>query len=151
MPNEAAKRSPHSLPGLPPALGPVAARGEWAAAAAEILWHAAAGCDARAFLADALPAVARALQAPLALVAAPREGRWEVVAQAGAARALAWYDEYLTRAPSGPFASEALGRKMTLIERLQGPDRARPLAEEYLRLFPKGNYAGAARTLMRAP
>jgi len=78
-------------------------------------------------------------------------GRVEELREHGGQQALAWYEQYLSGAPSGPFAGEALGRKMTLAERLDGPERARPVAEEYLRRFPKGNYAGAARTLMRAP
>jgi TolA-binding protein len=63
--------------------------------------------------------------------------------------ALSWYDKYLDRAPSGAYASEALGRKMTLIARL-GPERAGPIAEQYLRQFPKGSYAGSARALLKA-
>ncbi len=78
-------------------------------------------------------------------------GRVEELNDRGAAQAISHYDEYLTRAPAGPFVGEALGRKMTLIDRLQGAAKARPVAEEYLRRFPKGNYAGAARTLLRAP
>jgi hypothetical protein len=78
-------------------------------------------------------------------------GRAEELHEHGAAQAIARYDEYLTRAPAGPFVGEALGRKMTLTDRLEGPASARPVAEEYLRRFPKGNYAGAARTLLRAP
>jgi hypothetical protein len=78
-------------------------------------------------------------------------GRVEELRERGATQAITWYDEYLTRAPAGPFVGEALGRKMTLTDRLQGPARAHPIAEEYLRRFPKGNYAGAARTLLRAP
>jgi hypothetical protein len=78
-------------------------------------------------------------------------GRVEESRENGTARAIAWYDEYLARAPSGPFVGEALGRKMTLTDKLAGPARARPVAEDYLRRFPKGNYAGSARELIRAP
>jgi len=78
-------------------------------------------------------------------------GRVEESRQSGTARAVAWYDKYLIRAPTGPFAGEALGRKMTLTDKLEGPARARPIAADYLRRFPKGNYAGSARELMRAP
>jgi hypothetical protein len=88
---------------------------------------------------------------PRALDAVFLLGRVEELREHGGEQALAWYEQYLAGAPSGPFAGEALGRKMTLTERLEGPERARPVAEEYLRRFPKGNYAGAARTLMRAP
>ena len=67
------------------------------------------------------------------------------------ARAIQWYDEYLMRAPTGTYASEALGRKMTLTNKLGGTSRARPIAEEYLRRFPAGTYAGPARAIVRAP
>ena len=78
-------------------------------------------------------------------------GRSEETRESGTAHAIAWYDEYLNRAPTGPFVGEALGRKMTLTEKLEGPARARPVAQDYLRRFPKGNYAGSARELIRAP
>jgi len=78
-------------------------------------------------------------------------GRVEEATLGGRARALRWYDEYLSRAPSGTYASEALGRKMTLTNELNGTSRARPLAEEYLRRFPGGSYAGSAQALMRTP
>lgn len=76
-------------------------------------------------------------------------GRVEESRGSGTAQAIARYAEYLARAPNGPFAGEALGRKMTLTEALEGPARARPAAEEYLRRFPKGSYAGSARALIR--
>jgi ferric-dicitrate binding protein FerR (iron transport regulator) len=84
---------------------------------------------------------------PRALDAIYLLGRVEEARETGTAQAIAWYDEYLTRAPTGPLVGEALGRKMTLTEKLEGPARARSLAEEYLRRFPKGNYAGSAREL----
>jgi len=86
---------------------------------------------------------------PRALDAIFLLGRVEESRANGSLQAIARYDEYLTRAPSGPFAGEALGRKMTLTESLDGPARARPVAEEYLRRFPKGSYAGSARALIR--
>ena len=67
------------------------------------------------------------------------------------ARAIQWYDEYLMRAPTGTYASEALGRKMTLTNKLGGTSRARPIAEEYLRRFPAGTYAGPARAIVGVP
>jgi len=78
-------------------------------------------------------------------------GRVEETSEIGMARAIEWYNEYLTRTPHGTYTSEALGRKMTLTTKLQGNDRARPIAEEYLRRFPNGTYAGPARALLRAP
>jgi hypothetical protein len=65
--------------------------------------------------------------------------------------ALAWYERCLTESPRGTYTSEALGRKMTVVQRLHGADRARPIAEEYLRRFENGTYAAAARALTRAP
>jgi hypothetical protein len=76
-------------------------------------------------------------------------GRVEESRSSGTTQALSRYDEYLTRAPNGLFAGEALGRKMTLTEAVEGPARARPIAEEYLRRFPKGGYSGSARALIR--
>jgi TolA-binding protein len=69
----------------------------------------------------------------------------------GDVRALGWYDRYLNEAPSGAYASEALGRKMTATEKLRGIDAARDIAREYLRRFPHGTYAGAARALSETP
>ncbi len=65
--------------------------------------------------------------------------------------ALAWYERCLDESPNGTYASEALGRKMTIARRLHGEARARPVAEEYLRRFGDGTYAAAARALIRAP
>jgi hypothetical protein len=86
-----------------------------------------------------------------ALDAAFRLGRVEEASDHGLGRAIEWYDEYLTRAPTGTYASEALGRKMSLMSKLGGSSRARPVAEEYLRRFPSGTYAGPARAFVRAP
>lgn len=88
---------------------------------------------------------------PRALDAVFLLGRAEESRGGGAAPAIARYDEYLARAPAGPYAAEALGRKMTIASQVGGPALARPLAEEYLRRFPKGSYAGAARALLRVP
>jgi hypothetical protein len=63
------------------------------------------------------------------------------------AHAIAWYDRYLAEAPTGPFASDALGRKMIAVQTSQGPDAARPLAEQYSRRFPHGAYAAQAEEI----
>jgi len=65
--------------------------------------------------------------------------------------AVRWYDAYLAGAPSGPYASEALGRKMMATKQLRGAPEANSLAREYLRRFPTGSYAGAARALLHYP
>jgi TolA-binding protein len=88
---------------------------------------------------------------PRALDAVFLLGRVAESGERGTTRAIVWYDEYLSRAPAGPYAAEALGRKMTLTSESGGTEEARPIAEEYLRRFPKGSYAGSARALRRAP
>jgi TolA-binding protein len=69
----------------------------------------------------------------------------------GAREALGWYECHLEEAPDGPYASEALGRKMTVLARLRGNAAARPVAEEYLRRYPGGTYARAARAYATKP
>ena len=91
------------------------------------------------------PGSARALDALFLL------GRVEELRPDGATRAIAFYDDYLARAPRGGYAAAALGRKMILTNDLGGPSKARPLADEYLRRFPSGSYAGSARALGHAP
>jgi hypothetical protein len=78
-------------------------------------------------------------------------GRVEESRGGGIARAIAWYDQYLARAPAGAYAAEALGRKMTITSKIGGPAKARPIAREYLRRFPQGSYAASAHALLRAP
>jgi TolA-binding protein len=63
---------------------------------------------------------------------------------------LDWYDVYLGESPDGAYASQALGRKMMLLQRLRGPQSARAVADEYLARFPEGPYAGSARKLLSA-
>jgi hypothetical protein len=75
-------------------------------------------------------------------------GRLEETA-GNAALALDWYERCLSESPQGAYVSEALGRKMTLVQRVHGATRARPIAEEYLRRFDGGTYAAAARALVR--
>lgn len=67
---------------------------------------------------------------------------------ARASDALAWYDRYLHEAPSGAYAAEAMGRMMMVLERQQHTDQARAIATDYLRRFPQGVYARAARGVM---
>jgi TolA-binding protein len=69
----------------------------------------------------------------------------------GAGEALGWYDRHLEEAPNGAYVSEALGRKMTVLARLRGDQAARPVAEEYLRRYPSGTYARAARAYASKP
>jgi hypothetical protein len=65
--------------------------------------------------------------------------------------ALSWFETCSTGDPDRPYASEAFGRKMTLVQKLDGNDAARPLAAAYLRRFPSGTYTQAAHALSVAP
>jgi TolA-binding protein len=62
--------------------------------------------------------------------------------------ALDWYTRYLSEAPDGSYASQALGHKMLLIRKLQGPAAASQMAREYLQRFPDGAYASSAKKLL---
>jgi TolA-binding protein len=85
---------------------------------------------------------------PSALDAAFLLGRLEEARQGEIGEAVRWYDTYLAGAPTGTYASEALGRKMMATQGLHRPAAAESLAREYLRRFPAGPYAGAARELL---
>jgi TolA-binding protein len=65
-------------------------------------------------------------------------------------RALVWYDRCLTEAPSGVYASEALGRKMMVLERSGKHEDAIKIARTYLKRFATGSYAHAASVLVDA-
>jgi TolA-binding protein len=65
--------------------------------------------------------------------------------------ALGWYDRYLAEAPGGAYVSEALGRKMMALQRSKRHEQAAGIAADYLRRFPAGTYAHAARALVRLP
>jgi TolA-binding protein len=68
----------------------------------------------------------------------------------GPREAIGWYDRYLAEAREGANASDALGRKMTLLQRWQRGAEARDVARDYLRRFPHGTYANAARALVQS-
>lgn len=65
-------------------------------------------------------------------------------------QALRWYDRYLVEARDGVGVADALGRKMTLLERWNRRAEALAVAREYLRRSPRGTYANAARALLRS-
>jgi TolA-binding protein len=63
--------------------------------------------------------------------------------------ALRWYDAYLGESPQGPFAAEALGRKLVALVDAGSADAARATAKDYVRRFPAGAHASYARDLLR--
>jgi hypothetical protein len=86
---------------------------------------------------------------PRAAEAAFLLGRLEDESAEGASRALTWYERYLKEAAGGRYVSEALGRKMTDLERTSRGQEALAIASDYLRRFPTGSYAHAATALLR--
>lgn len=64
------------------------------------------------------------------------------------AMAMSFYDSYLSEAPSGAFAAEALAGKLRTVRATQGQAAAQPLAREYLRRFPKGVHVSTAREIL---
>lgn len=68
-------------------------------------------------------------------------------AQGSQTAALKWYNRYLMDSPSGVYASQALGRKLLIVHKQGGPSAAKPVAQDYLKRFPKGPYASSAKKL----
>jgi TolA-binding protein len=77
-------------------------------------------------------------------------GRLSEVGPASSDAALTWYDTYLAEAGRGPYASEALGRKLTLLAR-RDHELAYRTARTYLQRFPQGNQAELARSIVEPP
>jgi len=77
-------------------------------------------------------------------------GRLDENGGRGHGPALAWYERYLDEAPRGSYVAEAMGRKMIAVEEIHGAAAARNVAEQYIRRFPRGSYAGAAHALLGA-
>ena len=77
-------------------------------------------------------------------------GRLSEIGPASSDAALTWYDTYLTEAGRGPYASEALGRKLTLLVR-KDAEQAHKVARSYLQRFPQGNEADLARSVVESP
>ena len=98
---------------------------------------------------DALLGIRRRFpQAPLAREAAFLLGRLLEGSNQSAASALEWYQRYLDEDGRGVYAAQALGRKMLIVHRQSGADRALPIAREYLERFPSGPHASSARKLV---
>ncbi|HEY4159654.1 MAG TPA: hypothetical protein VGM29_16200, partial [Polyangiaceae bacterium] len=68
--------------------------------------------------------------------------------QGNLAAALKWLSTYSNEAPGGVYAAEALGRRLSLLERLRGKSGATQQAREYLDRFPGGAYAQTARAIL---
>ena len=68
----------------------------------------------------------------------------------GSPAALSWYETYLTESPRGPYASQALGRRMMIVHRRGGTAASAPLAREYLQRFAQGPYASAAHRILES-
>jgi hypothetical protein len=77
-------------------------------------------------------------------------GRLHDADPGGPGDALRWYDRYLVEAHDGVGVSDALGRKMTLLQRWKRSSEALIVARDYLARFPRGTYANAARALVRS-
>ena len=77
-------------------------------------------------------------------------GRLAEVGPASSDAALTWYDTYLDEASRGPYASEALGRKLTLLVH-RDRQLAHRTAHTYLQRFPEGNQAELARSVVQSP
>jgi FecR protein len=75
-------------------------------------------------------------------------GRLDDAENEDSAHALGWYDRYLNEAPGGAYVSEALGRKMTVLERSGRQAEATRIARDYLQRFPSGTYSRAAQALV---
>jgi hypothetical protein len=67
------------------------------------------------------------------------------------AAGLTWYRRYLAETPDGPYAAEALGRKMLAVERISGRDAARGVAAEYVQRFQNGTYMLQAHAILANP
>jgi len=65
--------------------------------------------------------------------------------------ALRWLSTYLAESPRDVYASEALGRKLLVVQKLEGALAARRIAREYVERFPSGAYAPTARSLLSNP
>ncbi|HYP75216.1 MAG TPA: FecR family protein [Polyangiaceae bacterium] len=68
----------------------------------------------------------------------------------GSAAALTWYETYLSESPRGPYAPQALGRRMMIVHRRGGSAASAPLAREYLQRFAQGPYASAAHKILES-
>ncbi|MGC4068077.1 MAG: hypothetical protein QM784_26200 [Polyangiaceae bacterium] len=62
--------------------------------------------------------------------------------------ALRWYDEYLSRTPTGGFVAEARAARLRMLVATGGRTAAQQAARDYLEQYPKGAAAGLARQVL---
>jgi hypothetical protein len=59
-----------------------------------------------------------------------------------------WYERYEQEAPRGPLVAEAVGRRLLITQASGSRSEVQRLAEDYVRRFPDGPYAGVARKIV---
>lgn len=59
-----------------------------------------------------------------------------------------WYERYEQEAPRGPLVAEAMGRRLLLTQTSGSRAEVQRLAEDYVKRFPDGPYAGVARKIV---
>jgi transmembrane sensor len=59
-----------------------------------------------------------------------------------------WYERYEQEAPRGALVAEAMGRRLLLTQTTGSRAEVQRLAEDYVRRFPDGPYAGVARKIV---
>ena len=69
-------------------------------------------------------------------------------ARGASAKAESWYQTYLSEAPSGALAAEALAGKMRTILATRGRAAAEPVARDYLSRYPEGVHAKPAKRIL---
>lgn len=70
--------------------------------------------------------------------------------QGDAGEALRWLGRYLSEAPSGVYAGEALGRKFLLLDKLGDRSAAQSGARDYLNRYPRGAYVKSAQAIAQS-
>jgi hypothetical protein len=88
----------------------------------------------------------RFVGSPVAASAAFLMGRMTEASSPQEARR--WYERYEQEAPKGSLVAEAMGRRLLLTQSTGSRNDVQRLAEEYVRRFPEGPYAGVARKIV---
>jgi TolA-binding protein len=111
---------------------------------ARLSGHGAEARRAYTGLRERFAGSAEAAQAAFAL------GRLALDTSSDRVAAQHWFETYLLERPSGPLASAALGRLLELHVQAGDSDGAATLAREYLKRYPSGPRATAARQVLEA-